>query len=274
MDADGVREARPGAMRSARRLVFLGAAWLAIVLALLVLPSVIERASAADPCAVGGISLRQGQNCTCDCGGGACFPPAPCGIDEDGRSCSCSCAGAEQPPNYTPPPTQRPTNPPGGGTPGSGTPGSGGWVPTAAPPTVPPWEDPGGGNLTPTPGTPPTQEPVIAECFPWGLCASGWARMEWTYDPPFMYPVQWTCMAAELCEWDDPPDPPEPPPPCIPNPPDVICDATQWGYYIWVEARVPPHRVQVIPFPRWLVAMGAPLPAPYESGEPGRLILV
>jgi len=36
---------------------------------------------------------------------------------------------------------------------------------------------------------------------------------------------------------------------------------------------VPPHIVQVDPFPRWLVAMGAPLPEPFESGEPGRLTL-
>jgi hypothetical protein len=38
-------------------------------------------------------------------------------------------------------------------------------------------------------------------------------------------------------------------------------------------ADVPPHIVQVWPFPRWLVGMGAPMPAPFESGSPGTLTL-
>jgi hypothetical protein len=92
-----------------------------------------------------------------------------------------------------------------------------------------------------------------------------------------------SCNTVEECE----PEPPEPGDEgCIPG--DVTagggsatfpaitydrCEGFDWGYRIDVWARVPPHRVQVDPFPRWLVAMGAPLPEPFESGEPGRLTL-
>jgi hypothetical protein len=51
------------------------------------------------------------------------------------------------------------------------------------------------------------------------------------------------------------------------------CNGIDWGFSLQVEAKVPPHRVQVDPFPHWIVGMGAPLPAPYQSGIPGRLTL-
>ncbi|HEC36221.1 MAG TPA: hypothetical protein ENI39_06780 [Anaerolineae bacterium] len=87
-----------------------------------------------------------------------------------------------------------------------------------------------------------------------------------------------------MCETPPAPDEPDVPvPPCIPEYNDDGIDINHctsdagrgfdWGYYIWVSARVPPHLVQVSPFPRWLVAMGAPLPEPYESGSPGMLTL-
>jgi len=93
-----------------------------------------------------------------------------------------------------------------------------------------------------------------------------------------------TCQAASECETPaQPPGESPPTPPCAPPVHSggpgfglTDCDGDdgdEWAFSLWVSARVPPHRVQVDPFPRWLVAMGAPLPAPYESGEPGRLTL-
>ena len=121
---------------------------------------------------------------------------------------------------------------------------------------------------------------MCVDCVPWAYCDSGYAEVcvivDHSTDPPTEWTDHWGCVAASHCEAPPtpPPGPPPTPPPCIPNPPDVVCDSTWWEYDLWVEARVPPHRVQIDPFPRWLVALGAPLPAPYESGEPGKMTLM
>jgi hypothetical protein len=94
------------------------------------------------------------------------------------------------------------------------------------------------------------------------------------------------CAAEGYCGGDDDPgggDDWSEDPPCIPEYNGAGIDINHcnddpgrgydWGYDLWVTARVPPHRVQVDPFPRWIVAMGAPLPEKYDSGTPGTLTL-
>ena len=123
-------------------------------------------------------------------------------------------------------------------------------------------------------------------CMPYPYCPSGYADnfcIVRDRDTGHQWVSTWSCMAdASACEWhDDGSDEEDWEVPCEPqgggggfslNNCDYY-DEYSWDYYIWVSARVPPHRVQVDPFPRWLVAMGAPLPEPFESGEPGTLTL-
>jgi hypothetical protein len=120
---------------------------------------------------------------------------------------------------------------------------------------------------------------------PTGSCPSGYYTLCYVTANDYTWVVPLGCNAREECVAA----PVEPGPgsgECIPG--DVSigggsasfqpltfdrCTGLDWGYQLSVWARVPPHRVQVDPFPRWLVAMGAPLPAPYESGQAGRLTL-
>lgn len=85
-----------------------------------------------------------------------------------------------------------------------------------------------------------------------------------------VWTVEFTCLAAEICE-GTPPDPGAPDQPCEPTygPGGLtyVCDEDEgnnlsWGYDIVAWALVPPHQVRVSPFPRWLV------------GTPGSLSLV
>ena len=256
MDDDRIRANGPvgRAVRPWRRLAFVGGACLVVALVLLALPSLLRRAEAAAPCApAGSVSLQ--QSCRCSCRDEACGRGTYCGTDSDGNLCACQCDATVVPPpteaTQTTMPTQAPTEPPGG---------------TPPPPSPPPAP-----TATPEPGI------DCFNCYPWALCPGHYARVCFRNDGSNYYLISADCQSASQCSNQTPTPPPSatptPEPPCVPNPPEVTCEGTHWGYHIWVEARVPPHRVQVIPFPRWLVAMGAPLPAPYESGEPGRLIL-
>ena len=245
-----------------RQWVFFGGFGLTLALLLLFvsfLPS--YPAAAQSPCG----SCPPGQSCVQDC-------------DDTGR-CIWRCSGGGgAPPTQEPPggggggggggPTPEPTEPPGGG---------GG-------PTPEPTEPPGGGG-----GGEPTPEPgmVCYTCVPWPHCPSGYADnfCVVTDEIGNRWLATWSCIAdASICEAPPQPDgPDQPEPPCTPEPggdgisfncPGDNGRGFDWGYYLWVSARVPPHRVKMWPFPRWLVAMGAPLPEPFESGEPGRLTLL
>lgn len=122
---------------------------------------------------------------------------------------------------------------------------------------------------------------VCYTCFPWPYCPSGYADRFCVVNATWV--STWSCMGnTAACEaTPPPPDNQDDTPPCTPSGGNGgfnldHCDGYQgwnWGYNISVSARVPPHIVQVDPFPRWLVAMGAPLPQPFQSGQPGRLTL-
>lgn len=198
--------------------------------------------------------------CSCPC------PPDWCW--DGGEIKHCECGGGDVTPSPSPPtgvPPPPPTDLPSTPDPGStGTPVPG--------PTPGPTEEP---------APPPDVEMACYDCAPWAYCPSGYGHICVVRDnrtsPPLEWIHSWSCHPDGFCDSSTPTPPPEETPtpvPCIPSPPDMVCEEEQWGYYIWVEARVPPHRVQVDPFPRWLVGMGAPLPPPYESGEPGRLTLM
>jgi hypothetical protein len=120
--------------------------------------------------------------------------------------------------------------------------------------------------------TPGTTE--CYDCWATNACPSGWGRVCFMGD--IQLPVG--CQVASECE--------APPPgsrPCVPGWATVgtplgertfdRCEGAEWAMNLWVEAYIPPHIVQIDPFPRWLVGMGAPLPEPYQSGEPGTLTL-
>ena len=116
-------------------------------------------------------------------------------------------------------------------------------------------------------------------CYETTACASGWAEV--CFVRPLgtmrgiMYPYSNDCQAASECEPSSGPKDPE----CVPGTASGAgtaldpCAGWEWTWDLRVMADVPPHIVQVWPFPRWLVGMGAPLPAPYESGSPGTLTL-
>jgi hypothetical protein len=99
-------------------------------------------------------------------------------------------------------------------------------------------------------------------------------------DDNVAWPITYCCISAAACEGSDdeyPGDSAPPEPPCIPgvSPPEAGCEEmnTEWGYSLSVSASVPPHRVQVDPFPRWVVSMGRPGGGRYDFGEPGTLTL-
>jgi len=160
----------------------------------------------------------------------------------------------------------------GGSSDGSGDGGGGGGGSGEAAP-----------SLSPDPA--PAPEPSCHLCVPWPSCPDGYAAVCQS-GGEFSWITHNACLSAEACgaetNFGGPGGPPQPP--CVPqygqdgiaihNCSSDAGNGLDWGYNLWVSARVPPHRVQVDPFPRWLVAMGAPLPAPYDSGRPGRLILM
>jgi hypothetical protein len=99
-------------------------------------------------------------------------------------------------------------------------------------------------------------------------------------DDTIVWPITFSCVSAAACEgaeWEEPGDSEPPEPPCIPgiSPPEAGCEETntEWGWSLIVGARVPPHRVQVDPFPRWIVGMGCEDVGSYDFGEPGILTL-
>ncbi|HHS97683.1 MAG TPA: hypothetical protein ENK08_07260 [Chloroflexi bacterium] len=205
-------------------------------------------------------------------------PPPPC--PSQGRVCStdplltCQCSGGGAPPTQ---------EPPGGGGGGGG---GGGPTPTPVPTEPPGGPTPEPPGPTPTPGPAPSEYDYCLTCYPWAYCASGLATVCFHVDEneEEVWVTYQSCLEdPSVCEKQSPPPPDRPEPPCTPEPGgDGIsfnCPGDEergfdWGYYLWVSARVPPHRVKMWPFPRWLVAMGAPLPQPFESGEPGRLTLL
>jgi hypothetical protein len=141
-------------------------------------------------------------------------------------------------------------------------------------PTPAPNDPPGQPQPTPTPDTGLQEE--CYSCVQGMGCASGWAAVCIVSLGMNDWAESVSCLSAAYCEGSPPEESGQPEPPCVPSygGGGIGCEnADQWGYHIWVSARVPPHRVQVDPFPRWLVAMGAPLPAPFESGHAGRLTL-
>jgi len=112
-------------------------------------------------------------------------------------------------------------------------------------------------------------------CYETDRCPSGWGSICFYRYQGHLYPSQILCQPAEECEPTGGPTEPE----CIPGRAFTEgfvsdpCEGWEWTWDLRVQAIVPPHIVQVRPFPRWLVGMGAPLPAPYESGEAGTLTL-
>jgi hypothetical protein len=123
------------------------------------------------------------------------------------------------------------------------------------------------------------EEIVCYSCYETAACASGWAEVCFVRPrgmiSGIMYPYSNECQAASECEPTSGPPAEE----CVPGTMTTAggsfdrCDDMEWAYDLWVNAFIPPHIVQVRPFPRWFVGMGAPLPAPYESGTPGNLTL-
>jgi hypothetical protein len=113
-------------------------------------------------------------------------------------------------------------------------------------------------------------------CYQTDECASGWAEACFVELLGLVFPYSLTCQPASECEPSSGPPEKE----CVPGTMTTAsgsfdrCDDMEWAYDLWVNAFIPPHIVQVRPFPRWLVGMGAPLPAPYESGTPGNLTLM
>jgi hypothetical protein len=123
------------------------------------------------------------------------------------------------------------------------------------------------------------EEIVCYSCYETAACASGWAEVCFVRPKGtlsgIMYPYSNDCQAASECEPSSSPPKKE----CVPGEMSTEvgsfdrCDDMKWAYDLWVRAFIPPHIVQVRPFPRWFVGMGASLPHPYESGEPGTLTL-
>jgi hypothetical protein len=78
------------------------------------------------------------------------------------------------------------------------------------------------------------------------------------------YLIDYTCLSPEICEGSDD-DPGEAERPCVPGYDPAtgitfVCDRDDgngfdWGWNISVWTRVPPHKVQRYPYPRWLVAL-------------------
>ena len=124
------------------------------------------------------------------------------------------------------------------------------------------------------------EEIVCYSCYETAACASGWAEVCFVQPKGvpsgIMYPYSNDCQAASECEPSSSPPKKE----CVPGTMTTAggsfdrCDGMEWAYDLWVRAYIPPHIVQVRPFPRWFVGMGASLPHPYESGEPGNLTLM
>lgn len=195
--------------------------------------------------------------------GNACGIPgcSSCSFAGGLATCTSWCSGVDEEGEPTPGGQPTPEQPPE----------VGGGAPTVAP----------GGEVESTPGPASTPGPIrneCADCVPWPYCPSG-------YSSPFCVVTDgwtswvhhWSCASEGSC--NSPPSippPATPEPPCIPGFDDNGFDCLnddQWGYQLYVWSRVPPQRVQVDPFPRWIVAMGADLPSPYQGGSPGTLTL-
>ena len=101
---------------------------------------------------------------------------------------------------------------------------------------------------------------VCFSCYNTGECPSGWGEACFYNSglTGYLYPVSLTCQAASECEPTGGPTEPE----CIPGTawtPEVSldpCEGWEWTWDLRVMANVPPHIVQVDPFPRWLVGAG------------------
>lgn len=218
-----------------------------VLLLLVTLCAIHEQAGAQGPCG----SCPPGSSCQFVCGEGQC-------------RWQCAGGGAEPPTPPTAGPTAPSTQEP---------------LPSQTPPPQ--------GTPSPT-STPQPPEPGLHcwDCVPWVHCPSGYARNLCVVFTPDggQWLHSWSCMSAQECQSPPVSNNPGPPdPPCTPayggSGVDLNCSSDggrgfDWGYLIQVWARVPPHRVRVWPFPRWLVAMGAPLPPPYQSGPPGTLTLL
>ena len=114
-------------------------------------------------------------------------------------------------------------------------------------------------------------------CHRTATCSSGGGEVCFVRfdDSPVLAPYGITCQPTQACEPTESPGERV----CIPAPGSTedfdfeLCEGKEWAWDIWVKAHIPPHRVQVSPFPRWIVGMGAPMPDPFESGSPGTLTL-
>jgi len=188
---------------------------------------------------------------------GMCPPICPCGCVYDpvqGQYCCADCGGGGggggeyPPPPVEPPPPQ----PPPGSTP------------------------PPGGVIPPVPTPTPDPNLDCFDCYPWAFCPDHRAHVCFLGAGNTYYLISVDCMSSEQCNEEEPP-PREPPVelPCIPtwDGETFSCESTRWGYLINVRAAVPPARVQVRPFPRWIVGMGCLTDTPFQSGQPGSLTL-
>lgn len=118
---------------------------------------------------------------------------------------------------------------------------------------------------------------VCFDCVPSGDCWSGYAKECYYLD---LFRIAFQCQSLAECDPSSiPPEEEE----CVPGNMTAggglgsttfdKCEGYEWAYYLWVRALIPPHVVQVGPFPRWFVGMGAPLGGRFESGSPGTLVL-
>ena len=221
--------------------------------------------------------------CQVPCGGGKC--PAncqSCTVTDDGlAACTVWCGGDSGGGDDQPPPTAPPPPPASPPAPGPTSPPG----PTTMPPPNP---TPGGPTAPPPPPTPLPGESCYS-CANLPYCASGYADV--CVSGEFL--ISFNCASAAACAPPTAiPTEPPPPPPQPPCPPsysgsgggvDIAnCSADgqrgfAWDVALSVSARVPPHRVQIDPFPQWLVALGAPIYNPrWDEPEvdPGKMILM
>ena len=182
----------------------------------------------------------------------------------------------------------------GGGDDGGSTPGDSDGEDPAPPPPPPGGDGDGGGSGDGGDGGSGTDDGPsddgTAESHCWSCVATTWCPSGYlnpyceVWQAGQAWAQTWSCAVPGACDRPPSSDDGTPPdPPCIPNYNADGIDINgcvedgmhgfEWEYALHVSARVPPHLVQVDPFPRWLVAMGAPLPSPFTSSRPGRLTL-